>query len=66
MQAKKVVFISTSSYTREALEYVAHLENKIVLIDGQMLADLMIDFNVGISPVEIYETQKIDLDYFEE
>lgn len=66
MRAKKGVLITTSSFTRDAIEYVAHLENKIVLIDGQMLADLMIDFNVGISPVEKYETKKIDLDYYEE
>ena len=66
MQAKKGVFITTSSYTREALEYVVHLENKIVMIDGPMLAGLMIDFNVGITPVEVYETKKIDTDYFEE
>lgn len=64
--AKKGVLLTTSSFTREARESVEHLENKIVLIDGQMLADLMIDFNVGISPVEKYETKKIDMDYFEE
>jgi restriction system protein len=66
MRAKKGVLITTSSFTREAHDYVAHLENKIVLIDGQRLADLMIDFNVGISPLERYETKKIDMDYFEE
>ncbi len=66
MRAKKGVFITTSSFTREALEYVSHLENKIVLIDGYMLAGLMIDFNVGITPIEIYETKKIDMDYFEQ
>ena len=66
MRAKKGVFITTSSFTREALEYVSHLENKIVLIDGSMLAGLMIDFNVGITPIEIYETKKIDMDYFEQ
>ena len=66
MRAKKGVFITTSSFTREAIEYVSHLENKIVLIDGPRLAGLMIDFNVGITPIEIYETKKIDTDYFEQ
>ncbi|MHB1756775.1 MAG: restriction endonuclease [Leptospirillum sp.] len=64
--AKKGVLITTSSFTRDAREYVSHLENKIVLIDGAQLVDLMIDFNVGVSPLGIYETKKIDLDYFEE
>lgn len=65
-KAKKGVFITTSSFSNEALEYVEHLENKIVLIDGKTLADLMIDFNVGIVPVGVYETKKIDMNYFEE
>ena len=66
MRAKKGVFITTSSFTRDALEYVAHLENKIVLIDGVTLAKYMVDFNVGVSLITTYETKKIDLDYFEE
>lgn len=66
MRAKKGIFITTSSFTRDALEYVAHLENKIVLIDGVTLAKFMVDFNVGVSLITTYETKKIDLDYFEE
>ena len=66
MRAKKGIFITTSSFTRDALEYVAHLENKIVLIDGVALAKYMVDFNVGVSLITTYETKKIDLDYFEE
>ena len=66
MRARKGVFITTSSFTKEAKEYVSHLENKIVLIDGLQLVGLMIDFNVGVSTLSIYETKKIDLDYFEE
>ena len=65
-RAKNGIFITTSSFTREALQFVDHLENKIVLIDVQMLSDLMIDFNVGVSLITTYETKKIDLDYFEE
>ena len=66
MRAKKGIFISTSSFTKEANEYVSHLESKIVLIDGVTLAKFMVDFNVGVSLITTYETKKIDLDYFEE
>jgi len=66
MRARKGVFITTSSFTKEAKEYVSHLENKIVLIDGLQLVGLMIDFNVGVSTLGVYETKKVDLDYFEE
>lgn len=66
MRAKKGIFISTSSFTKEANEYVSHLESKIILIDGVTLAKFMVDFNVGVSLITTYETKKIDLDYFEE
>ena len=66
MKAKKGIFISTSSFTKEANEYVSNLEIKIVLIDGVTLAKFMVDFNVGVSLITTYETKKIDLDYFEE
>ena len=66
MRARKGILISTSSFTKEAMEYVSHLENKIVLIDGVTLAKFMVDFNVGVSLLMNYETKKIDLDYFEE
>ena len=66
MRAKKGIFISTSSFTKEANEYVSHLESKIILIDGVTLAKFMVDFNVGVSLITTYETKKIDSDYFEE
>jgi restriction system protein len=65
-RAKKGVFITTSSFSSEARDYVAHIDPKVVLIDGKQLAELMIDFNVGVSPVASYETKQIDSDYFEE
>lgn len=63
--AKKGVFITTSSYSKEAIDYVAHLENKIVLIDGERLASLMFDQGVGVRTKKVYEIKEIDLDYFE-
>jgi restriction system protein len=65
-RAKKGVFITTGTFSAEAGEYVARIEPKVVLIDGQLLAKLMIDFNVGVTPVATYETKRIDSDYFSE
>ena len=62
---KKGVFITTSSFTREAEAY--NPQNvKIVRIDGKKLAQLMIDYNIGVSTRAMYEIKRIDLDYFEE
>lgn len=63
-RANKGIFITTSSFTREAEEYVAKIHSKIVLVDGDQLSQLMIDHNVGVTPVISYETKKIDSDYF--
>lgn len=65
-KATKGVFITTSSYSKEAKQYVEKLNKKIVLIDGQELARYMIEYNVGVSTKQVYEVKKIDSDYFEE
>ena len=62
---KKGVFITTSSFTREALEYNP-VNVKLAKIDGKKLANLMIAYNVGVSTNVRYEIKKIDTDYFEE
>jgi len=64
-RANKGVFITTSSYTREAIEYSRMINTKIILMDGIELTSLMIDHNVGIASVGIYEVKKVDTDYFE-
>jgi len=64
--AKKGVFITTSSFTKEAWDYTPRNETKIVLIDGERLAQYMIDFNIGCTIQQTYELKKIDSDYFEE
>lgn len=64
--AKKGIFITTSSFTKDALEFVPRNETKIVLIDGYLLAQLMIDYNLGVATQQVYEIKKIDSDYFEE
>ena len=63
-RAKKGVFITTSDFTKEAVDYVRNIDNKVVLINGALLANLMIDHNVGVSLAATYEIKKIDSDYF--
>lgn len=65
-RARKGVFITTSSFTRDAHEFVRVIHSKIVLIDGPTLAGLMIDHNVGVAAVRSYDLKKIDADYFSE
>lgn len=65
-RARKGVFITTSSFTKEAREYASFIDSKIVLIDGEMLSELMINSNVGVNAHTTYELKRIDLDYFSE
>ena len=65
-KARKGVFITTSSFPKSAMEFVAQIEPKVILIDGQRLAQLMIEYNVGVSVKETYEVKRIDFDYFDE
>jgi restriction system protein len=66
VRARKGVLITTSDFSKDAKEYAATIEKKIVLINGEMLVQLMIDHNVGVSDVASYAVKKIDLDYFDE
>lgn len=64
--AKKGVFITTSFFTKPAYDYVKSIDPKVILIDGETLANLMIEHGLGTSTVESYHIKKLDLDYFEE
>lgn len=64
-RARKGVFITTSSFTRDAREYASMIDSKIILIDGEHLAGLMAEYNVGVSTVGLYEVKKLDSDYFD-
>lgn len=66
LRARKGIFITTSSFSSEAMQYVAMIESKVVLIDGRTLANFMIDHGVGVSPVASYEIKRVDTDYFTE
>lgn len=65
-RAKKGIFLTTSNFSSEAVQYAAFIDSRIVLIDGEQLADLMIDAGVGVSKVATYEVKRLDSDYFEE
>lgn len=64
-RANKGVFITTSGFSREAQEYAGIIPSKIILIGGEQLAALMVDHNVGVSPVSRFEIKRVDSDYFE-
>ncbi|WP_279159918.1 restriction endonuclease [Thomasclavelia cocleata] len=62
----KGLFITTSSFTRDAIEFAKkQLQVKLILVDGKMLANLMINYNLGVSVVKTYEIKQLDLDYFD-
>jgi restriction system protein len=63
--ANRGVFITTSTFTKDALEFVEALPQKIVLIDGRQLASLMIEHDVGVSATKAYTLKRLDQDYFE-
>ena len=63
-RARKGVFITTSKFTKEAIDFASMIENKIILIDGDTLSNLMIDYDIGVSIVDTYLIKRIDSDYF--
>jgi restriction system protein len=65
-RSRKGVFITTSQFSQEAKEYVNRIEKKIVLIDGEQLAQLMIDNAIGVTEIANYVVKRIDQDYFSE
>lgn len=65
-RAKKGVFLTTGAFSSEAHAYVSHIDPKVVLIDGQQLAELMVDFGVGVTTFAEYQIKRVDSDYFTE
>lgn len=63
-RARKGVFITTSTFSADAERYASMIENKVVLMDGEHLASLMIDHGVGVSTAAVYEVKRVDSDYF--
>jgi restriction system protein len=60
------VFITTSDFTKDAREYVNRIGKRIVLIDGDELAQFLIDFNIGVTARKTYVVKRVDEDYFAE
>lgn len=65
-RARRGVFITTSSYTDGAADYASNIENRVILVDGKTLSNLMIDHGVGVSTAATYSIRRIDSDYFDE
>jgi len=65
-RAKKGVFITTGTFSADAMSYVESIDPKVILIDGQTLAGLIIDYGLGTNIVAKYEIRRIDSDYFTE
>ena len=65
-RAKKGVFITTGNFSADAVSYIDRIDPRIVLIDGARLAELMIDFEVGVANARSYHVRRIDHDFFEE
>lgn len=64
-RAKRGVFITTSSYSKQAHDYVASISERVILLDGEQLATLMIEHDLGVSAVATYVVKRVDGDYFE-
>ncbi len=62
--ARKGVFITTSSFTSEATNFVSNIDFKVILIDGKRLAEFMIDYDVGVTALTSYQLKHVDSDYF--
>ena len=68
-RARKGIFITTSKFSSSAKESVSRIDSrdsKVVLIDGNQLAQLMMDYNVGVSTEHTYQIKRVDSDYFDE
>lgn len=65
-RATKGVFITTSDFSEGSRDFASNISSKIILIDGNQLADLMIEYGVGVSTIVTYELKKLDSDFFVE
>ena len=65
-RARKGIFITTSSFSSEAIEYASRIDTKIILVDGARLARLMYDHEIGVTTASVFKVKRIDSDYFNE
>jgi restriction system protein len=64
--ASKGVFVTTSTFSQTGIDYARHLSQRVILIDGDRLTDLMIEHNVGVRLSRSIEFKRIDEDFFSE
>ena len=64
-QTSNGVFIATSTFSQPARSFAERVQQKVILIDGERLADLMIEHNLGVALQRAYEVKRVDSDYFE-
>ena len=64
--ATKGVFVTTSTFSQQARDYVIHLTQRVILVDGESLADLMIEHGVGVRKTRAIEFKRLDEDFFSE
>ena len=65
-RARKGVFLTTSTFSKDARNYATSIDSRIILIDGKRLTELMVEFNVGVTRGAIYEVKRVDSDFFAE
>jgi restriction system protein len=63
-RARKGVFITSGTFSAEAVDYVSRIDPRVVLIDGHQLAEFMIDLDLGVTVKASYEVKRIDSDFF--
>jgi restriction system protein len=66
VKARRGVFITTSKFSKEATSYAASLENRVILVDGERLTELMFEYGLGVSPVKTFAVKRVDNDFFDE
>ena len=64
-RARKGIFLTTSHFSQDAIDYVQKIEKRIVLVDGKQLAEFMIDYDVGVTASQVFKVKRLDTDYFE-
>ena len=64
--ATKGVFVTTSNFSPQAIDYAKHLSQRVILLDGPSLADLMIEHGVGVRTIQSIELKRLDEDFFSE
>lgn len=63
-KSKKGIFIASSNFSKDTDDFVKNTDVKIILIDGEQLAEYMYDYNLGVNIKETYHIKTIDEDYF--